>query len=133
MAQPRRIPTEILPGYNATGSTIAEALVVSRGTSGTDKVVLPSAADAFALGVTVKAILDGEVGDIQTRGKAILTGSTSITAGARLMVGTDGKVATWSQSGGTNAAVIGVADQDCSGDGVQFEATLTGPGGSRQG
>ncbi len=133
MTQPRSKPTEILPGLNNTGSTIAAYRVVVRDATGVDEIALPGAVTDDVYGVTMAAILDDKYGDIQTRGVAICTAAAAITQGARLMMDTAGKVLTWTAAGGANAAVVGIADIAAGAFGDLLEVTLAGPATSRQG
>lgn len=97
-------PTAIVPdkgirgGRNSSGSTIAANVfvqIVPAGTSDPTQVRLPNAAGDACYGVTMRAIDDGECGDIQTEGKAIvLAGAGGIAVGAKLAVTTAGAVVT---------------------------------------
>jgi hypothetical protein len=123
----------IRSGYNNTGSALGEALVVVLNNAGDREVELPGAVTDDVYGVTLKAIADDTWGDVQIRGQAICTAAAEVAIGARLMMDTAGKVLTWTAAGGANAAVVGKAMTAASGDGVQLEVELAGPGVVRQG
>ena len=135
MGQLRQIvdPEGLRSGYNNTGSTLAEAIVVVLNNAGDREVELPGAVTDDVYGVTLKAIADDTWGDIQIRGTAICTCSAAVAIGARLMMDTAGKVLTWSASAGSNAAVVGKALTATSADGDLLEVELAGPGVVRQG
>ena len=135
MGQLRQIigPEDLRSGYNNTGSSIGEALVVVLNNAGDREVELPGAVTDDVYGVTLDAIADDTWGDVQIRGQAICTCSAAVAIGARLMMDTAGKVLTWSAAAGSNAAVVGKALTATSADGDLLEVELAGPGVVRQG
>lgn len=135
MGQLRQIigPEDLRSGYNNTGSTLAEAIVVVLNNAGDREIELPGAVTNDVYGVTLKSIADDTWGDVQIRGTAICTAAAEVAIGARLMMDTSGKVLTWTAAGGSNAAVVGTAMTAASGDGVLLEVELAGPGVARQG
>ena len=98
----------VRPGY-ATGAAIAKALVVKFSAAGDPpRVVITGANDDAVYGVTMVAIAQDTIGDIQIAGRAIVTvGSGGVTAGDRLMPNSAGKVVTAAPAGGTNVSYIG--------------------------
>lgn len=101
--------TDIVSGQNATGSTIAAAIVVMKDATTTEGIKLPTAVTDACLGVTTNAIATAKYGPVQTDGRALCTAADAITAGAQLMTDTAGKVLTWTASSGNNAFLIGTA------------------------
>lgn len=125
MPQRRAIPESIRSGKNATGSTIAAKRAVKWASGDNENVSLPAANTDALLGVTMAAISDGLLGDIQLRGRAICTSGAAITAKARVTVDTDGKVVPWAAAGGQ--AVLGTAINAATGIDEEIEVELAGP------
>jgi predicted RecA/RadA family phage recombinase len=135
--QPRFIPSSPTPKlsrFNGTNADIGANLVVMKDASYADGIKLPTGIDAPIEGVTMNVIKAGEWGDIVVAAGSIVPvkNTGGITAGDRLMPQTDGTVATFSASSGSNASVVGIA-QYTAATGVVEEMLFTAPGASRQG
>jgi hypothetical protein len=97
-------PTSIVPdkggrpGKNSSGADIAQfraVQIVPAGTEDPTQIRLPSAAGASIYGVTMNAIKDGQIGDVQIEGKVpVLAGAGGIAVGADLAVTTAGAFVT---------------------------------------
>jgi len=119
---------------NDTGAEIGANLVVMDDPSTEGGIKLPTGIDAAIKGVTLRAIPDGEWGDI-----VVASGSTvplkyagNVTKGDRLMPQTDGRVAAFSVSAGSNASLCALANESGVANDIK-EAQFTAPGVSRQG
>lgn len=126
---------DIRPMYNATGSDIPAGRFVKFSAVGDPpRCALPAAVDDAITGVTVNAIANGRIGDVQIRGKAIVqAGSGGVTGGDRIMPeAATGKGITFSASADDNASICGQTAQTVAAD-AYFELDLIGPAVSRQG
>jgi predicted RecA/RadA family phage recombinase len=123
--------SDIVSKKNATGSTIVKGAVVKLDTT-SEQIVLPGASTDGCFGVAREDIPTGTWGNIQTGGLAICLAASGITVGQQLMPDTNGKVATWSAAGGTNAALIGVAQTAASASDY-LEVELAAPFTIKQG
>ena len=139
MTQPRTIlhsQSPKLSAYNGTGTDIAANLcVMVDDTNEPDGVKLPAAADSPIKGITgPEGIKNGEYGSIIVEAGAVcpIKNTSGVSAGDRLMPNTDGTVATFSATGGTNKSFVGIANKDAA-TLIADECTFAGPGQSRQG
>lgn len=128
--QPRRIVPDkgIRSGKNTSGSPILKGRIVKlKASPGVDDEVIPAAAasDAF-YGVTTHDIADGEWGDIQVEGRAVVVAGAAIAVEARVTFGTGAKGAAAS----TGDSVLGIAVTEATTDGDEIEVDLSGPGGA---
>ena len=118
MSDGRIVSAEDIVSYqNDINATIATQIVVMRDASVTEGVKLPTGITVPCVGVTMRAIADGEYGPIQRAGRAYCTAAAAITAGDSLMTDTAGKVVTLSIGAGNNVFVIGNAVGAASADG----------------
>jgi predicted RecA/RadA family phage recombinase len=104
MAEPRAIVPEygVRPGLNNTGTALEKGVVVALGTS-QQEITLPAAQTDICYGVTMEAIADGERGDVQVEGVALVQASGALaTPGVELEPETDGEV---SEHGGSNTKI----------------------------
>ena len=126
MAQARQIDPIVRSGYNGTGGTLSKGTIVLWKTSGVaDEIIASTAAtDAYA-GVCMNDIADGEYGDIQVGGVAlVVAGVAGITKGSRAMWAT-GAYAVACTSGN---AILGVAKSTAtSGNYFECELCIGGP------
>ena len=135
--EPRTIvnPGDIRAKKNSTGATLAKGTVVKLSAANDDLILKPAAIADAAYGVTMSDILDGQWGDVQLRGIAlVLAGTGGVTRGDRLTHDTAGfgRVSTAAPAGGTNNAFVGVANRSAA-VGVLTEVELAAPGGQIQG
>jgi metal-dependent amidase/aminoacylase/carboxypeptidase family protein len=107
MAQLRQIvpPDAVRSSKNTSGSTISKGYIVKR-KAATDEIELVSAATDAILGVAMHDIPNGEFGDVQVAGRALVLTAATVTIGARLTGDSAGKAA--ASSGGN--ALLGVAN-----------------------
>jgi hypothetical protein len=118
MGQPRSIPGNLRPGYNASGADIGAYLVVKKSSTVDDGILLPAANTDPVFAVTRELISIGNFGTLQTTGLAICTASATVTKGQKLGCDTAGKVLPW-----TAGAVVGVANRSAA-NGDNFEVEL---------
>jgi len=123
--QERVIAPEIRGCYNDSGATIAKGKIVklhSAGPAGT--VRLGAAATDPLYGVAMSDIPNGEWGDVQIGGQAIVLGGGVVNQGAQVTSdGTGNGVAAASGNSSLGTAVTAGAN------GQFFEVELAGPGG----
>ena len=114
MSQPRAIVPDsggVRVGLNSTGSTIAKYRIVKKATvttgvqAGVDTVTPAVDGTVICYGVTMAAILDGQTGDVQFAGRALVEASGAINIGQNVIGAAGGKAAV---SGGA-VNIIGVA------------------------
>lgn len=113
MTFPRAVvPDGSVRPAQATGANIAANLLVKFSAAGDPvKVVITSANDSAVMGVAMAAIVQDDIGDIQTAGRAIVkVGAGGVTAGDLLMPAATGKVVTLSAGAGTNVSYVGQTD-----------------------
>lgn len=120
--------------YNGSGADIGPNLCVMGDSSVADGIKLPAAIDSAIKGVTRSTIKNGEWGDIVVAGGSTvpIKNTGGIAKDARLMPQTDGTVATFSVSSGSNASLVGLANEAAL-TGEISEMQFVGPAVSRQG
>jgi len=126
MAEPRVIvgPDQIRQGYNGSGAAIPKGTIVSLDLTVDYQIAVEATATGVFFGVTMEEIADGEWGNVQIRGKALVLASTTVTAGVRVTATTDGE--TVAASAGN--AVLGIAVTAGTASALH-EVELCGPGG----
>lgn len=128
MSEPRVIAAahDIRAAKNTSGADMAKGVFVKLKASPTvdDEVDLEATNTGAIYGVTMEAIADGEFGNIQIRGRALVLAGGAIAVGARVMPTTGGKslTATAGNSVGGLAVTAGASDE-------LHEVELAGPGG----
>lgn len=126
MAEPRVIvgPDQVRSGYNGSGSDIPKGTIVALDLTVDHQIAVEATATGVYYGVTMEAIADGEWGNVQIRGKALVLASTTVTAGVRVTATTAGT--TVAASAGN--AVLGIAVTAGTAAALH-EVELCGPGG----
>ncbi len=137
MGEPRVTvnPGDIRAKKNSTGATLPRGTVVKLSAATDDLILKPTAIADAHYGVVMNDILDGQWGDVQIRGIAvILAGTGGVTRGDRLThdAANFGRVSTAAPAGGANNALVGVANRTAAA-GVLTEAELAAPGSMMQG
>lgn len=74
----------VRPGYNRTGTELPKYRFVIPTSTAQDTVGLPAADTDPVRGVTMNAIADGQRGDVQVAGEAIVEASEAIAQGAEI-------------------------------------------------
>jgi hypothetical protein len=129
-------PWDIISKKNNSGATIPRGTVVKISAATDDLIILPAAIADAALGVVMNDILTGQWGDVQIGGLAVaLAGTGGVVRGDRLTHDTAGfgRVFTAAPAGGTNNALIGVANRTQATAGQLVEIWLQRPGAMLQG
>lgn len=102
--------TDVISARNDEATTISKGMVVKRGTS-QDGCLLFDAVTDEILGVAQNDIAAAAFGAVQKDGRARVLYGTTVAVGDRLMPhATNGKAILWTAAGGSNAAVLGVAN-----------------------
>jgi hypothetical protein len=123
--QERVIAPEIRAGYNDSGSTIVKGKIVKLHSAGVPGTIRVGAAATDPLyGVAMADIPNGEYGDVQIGGVAIVLGGGVVAQGAQVTSDADGDgVAAASGNSTIGTALTAGANTE------YFEVELTGPGG----
>jgi hypothetical protein len=100
MAQKKAIPEVIRSCYNGTGSDIAANVFVKHASGANKNVSLPAGDTDPILGVTMAKIKNGQWGDVQIRGIALVKAAGAVTAKARVTTNNAGKAVDWTAAGG---------------------------------
>ena len=123
-------PTAIVPdkgiraGLSDGGAIVTRLFVKAVAGPPKDKVALAGAGERV-MGVTMEAIADGERGDIQVEGRAVVTSGAAVADGASVASDAAGKAVTAASgniTSGTARTAVGGAD-------LPIEIELHGPGG----
>ncbi len=118
---------------NVTGAQIDKHLVV-RLDSTEGQMGLPATTTDPIYGVTIGDVPDGDMGDVQIRGRAVIkAGGALPTPGVRVMSNAAGKVIAWAAAAGTNAHVVGTLETTSAAEDDLVEVELAGPGVVAQG
>lgn len=135
MPQLRQIvPDGAVRAYkNANGATIAAKRIVKSTAVADEMDIAAAATDLKLLGITMAAVPTLKFGDVQQRGKGILTAGAAVAVGDKITSDAAGKGVAAAPAGGTNNGIVGVAMTIASGADVDFEIELTAPGTTFQG
>jgi hypothetical protein len=129
-------PHDIRGKKNSTGGTIVKGTVVKLSAATDDLIVVPTAIADAHYGVAMNDVLDGSMGDFQIGGQAIVrVGTGGVVRGDRLTHDSAGfgRVFTAAPGGGTNNALIGIANRTQATVGGLTEVELARPGTMLQG
>ena len=117
---------------NANVATVAAKRIV-KSTAVADEFDLATAATDKVVGITMAAVPTLKFGDVQMRGKGILTSGAAVAVGDRIVADAAGKGIPTAAAAGTNNGIVGIAKTLTSGADIDFEIELSGDGATFQG